>query len=380
MNSSEWVPGCFRWWVWDWNLWQCVSSQRDSVNQDGVKMDSCWLLLLAFFFFCSLKLQELWWWYQNTQRGVCIYYETIKGFKSNTWHVNVSIKSSVCKMNVKHRSSGVFAASAHLGLVASWRWLMWANVRRMWWIKTRLHINSVQQKAWKVRRNVRAANLCIAVSRCLGFRIINTSESCAPPIEVKIISVMKLQSRSALVISSAVVSCCSGWIEAIKARMSSSLQLMSCSGYKRLCSSKACWVTVLQFLENKLKGLSYVALPRLFPVSYYFRPGSDGVGAGYPEVAGGELVGGRGAEKHFTEQENWKSRWVIKPSQTSLLHAVCARFIFLFFPPVFLFFSFFFLLPPHSWWRLSGGYTFPLMCANTACLISLNTGLSGQIP
>lgn len=112
---------------------------------------------------------------------------------------------------------------------------------------------------------------------------------------------MKLQSRSALVISSAVVSCCSGWIEAIKARMSSSLQLMSCSGYKRLCSSKACWVTVLQFLENKLKGLSYVALPRLFPVSYYFRPGSDGVGAGYPEVAGGELVGGRGAEKHFTE-------------------------------------------------------------------------------
>lgn len=98
---------------------------------------------------------------------------------------------------------------------------------------------------------------------------------------------MKLQSRSALVISSAVVSCCSGWIEAIKARMSSSLQLMSCSGYKRLCSSKACWVTVLQFLENKLKGLSYVALPRLFPVSYYFRPGSDGVGAGYPEVAGG---------------------------------------------------------------------------------------------
>lgn len=95
---------------------------------------------------------------------------------------------------------------------------------------------------------------------------------------------MKLQSRSALVISSAVVSCCSGWIEAIKARMSSSLQLMSCSGYKRLYSSKACWVTVLQFLENKL---SYVALPRLFPVSYYFRPGSDGVGAGYPEVAGG---------------------------------------------------------------------------------------------
>lgn len=37
--------------MWDWNLWQCVSSQRDSVNQDGVKMDSCWLLLLAFFFF-----------------------------------------------------------------------------------------------------------------------------------------------------------------------------------------------------------------------------------------------------------------------------------------------------------------------------------------
>lgn len=48
-------------------------------------------------------------------------------------------------------------------------------------------------------------------------------------------------------------------------------------------SSKACWVTVLLFLENKLKGLSYVALPRLFPVSYYFRPGSDGVRAGYPE-------------------------------------------------------------------------------------------------
>lgn len=300
MNSSEWVPGCFRWWVWDWNLWQCVSSQRDSVNQDGVKMDSCWLLLLAFFFFCSLKLQELWWWYQNTQRGVCIYYETIKGFKSNTWHVNVSIKSSVCKMNVKHRSSGVFAASAHLGLVASWRWLMWANVRWMWWIKTRLHINSVQQKAWKVRRNVRAANLCIAVSRCLGFRIINTSESCAPPIEVKIISVMKLQSRSALVISSAVVSCCSGWIEAIKARMSSSLQLMSCSGYKQLCSSKACWVTVLQFLENKLKGLSYVALPRLFPVSYYFRPGSDGVGAGYPEVAGGGAGRRTGGQKSIS--------------------------------------------------------------------------------
>lgn len=133
----------------------------------------------------------------------------------------------------------------------------------------------------------------------LGFRIINTSESCAPPIEVKIISVMKLQSRSALVISSAVVSCCSGWIEAIKARMSSSLQLMSCSGYKQLCSSKACWVTVLQFLENKLKGLSYVALPRLFPVSYYFRPGSDGVGAGYPEVAGGGAGRRTGGRKAF---------------------------------------------------------------------------------
>lgn len=56
--------------MWDWNLWQCVSSQRDSVNQDGVKMDSCWLLLLAFFFSAVSNFRS----YDDdirTHRGVC---------------------------------------------------------------------------------------------------------------------------------------------------------------------------------------------------------------------------------------------------------------------------------------------------------------------
>lgn len=154
---------------------------------------------------------------------------------------------------------------------------------------------------------------------------------------------MKLQSRSALVISSAVVSCCSGWIEAVKARMSSSLQLMSCSGYKQLCSSKACWVTVLQFLENKLKGLSYVALPRLFPVSYYFRPGSDGVGAGYPEVAGGGAGRRTGGQKSISPSRKTERAVELSSPRRPRCYTlfVLASFCFSFsrFPLLLFFFS-----------------------------------------
>lgn len=67
-----------------------------------------------------------------------------------------------------------------------------------------------------------------------------------------------------------------------------------------LCSTGACGVTLPLFLENKLKGLSYVALPPLFAVSYYFRPGSDGVEAGYPATGRRESE----TEKLFTKQEN----------------------------------------------------------------------------
>lgn len=84
-------------------------------------------------------------------------------------------------------------------------------------------------------------------------------------------------------------------------------------------SSKACRVTFLLFLENKLKGLSYVALPRLFAGAYYFRPGSGGVGAGYPEWEE-EWA----AEKHFGYQ--------------TLADLTCSLTVLLNFPIIFLLF------------------------------------------
>lgn len=136
-------------------------------------------------------------------------------------------------------------------------------------------------------------------------------------------------------------------------RMSSSFQLclVRVALCTEGCSSKACWVTVPLFLENKLKGLSYVALPPLFPVSYYFRPGSDGVRPGYParrRWGGGEGVGDRKAfhqagklKKHFSYQTL---------ADLSPTPSVCAFLIFLFFP-AFSSTFFFFFLPPHSCWN-----------------------------
>lgn len=86
---------------------------------------------------------------------------------------------------------------------------------------------------------------------------------------------------------------------------------------------KAFWVMVLLFLENKLKGLSYVALPRLFPVSYYFRPGSDGVGAGYPERGGGGGLGG-GLKSILTSRKTEKAFWL--SSSCRPFYALCLCF------------------------------------------------------
>lgn len=109
--------------------------------------------------------------------------------------------------------------------------------------------------------------------------------------------------------------------------------------------SEACWVTVLLFLENKLKGPSYVALPRLFPVSYYFRPGSDEVGAGYPERGAGGS-GGAGDRKAFHRAGKLKKHFGYQAlADLAPTPSFCACLIFQFFPlfPL-LFFSFFHIL------------------------------------
>lgn len=84
--------------------------------------------------------------------------------------------------------------------------------------------------------------------------------------------------------------------------MSSSFQLCLVQVTLSSASSKACWVTVLLFLENKLKGLSYVALPRLFPSLII--SGLAPMELGLDILRGGRVGGGAGAEKHFTKQEN----------------------------------------------------------------------------
>lgn len=123
-------------------------------------------------------------------------------------------------------------------------------------------------------------------------------------------------------------------------------------------SSRACRVTVLLFLENKLKGLSYVALPRLFPVSYYFRPGSDGVGAGYPERWRQGRRRGRGQKSISPSRKTEKAFRLSRPRSLCLCLLDFPIYSFFFSSSVFS--SSTFLVAQRD--CLAGGYTFPLMC------------------
>ena len=101
------------------------------------------------------------------------------------------------------------------------------------------------------------------------------------------------------------------------------------------------------FLENKPKGLSYVAPPRLLHFSYYFRPGSNGVGGGYPESGGGQ-----------------KSILGYQVLADLAPRSVWARFILLFSP----IFSSFFLLQ-HIWCNrvmFDWCQSFLLICAHNS--------------
>lgn len=110
---------------------------------------------------------------------------------------------------------------------------------------------------------------------------------------------------------------------------------------------------LLLFLENKLKALSYVALPRLFPVSYYFRPGSDGVKVGYPERGGwegggggaqaGGGGGGGGGRKAFRQAGKLKKHFGYQTlAALAPTPSVCVWFSFLFFSLSFYSILFFF--------------------------------------
>lgn len=89
-------------------------------------------------------------------------------------------------------------------------------------------------------------------------------------------------------------------------------------------------------LENKLKGLSYVALPRLFTVCYYFRPGSDGVGAGNPER-------GVGVQKSISPSRKTEKAFRLSSSCRPCSYAQCLCLPnFPIISSVFLFFMFFF--------------------------------------
>lgn len=73
------------------------------------------------------------------------------------------------------------------------------------------------------------------------------------------------------------------------------------------------------------------------------------------EAKGGGGGGEGGGQKSISpSRKSEKAFWVIKPSQTSLLH------------PLFLLASFSYSFPrfPLGFFLLTGGYTFPLMCAN----------------
>ena len=144
------------------------------------------------------------------------------------------------------------------------------------------------------------------------------------------------------------------------------------------------------FLENKLKGLSYVALPRLFLVSYYFRTGSDGVGVGYPDKMGG----GGGEEGQKSISPSRKTEKAFQLSSPGRPHSYSLCLCLLNFPIHFRFFSQFFffffciLVEKCDVWPEAPfclPYTSLLICVNNKgilqslmdCVNSLNTRWGG---
>lgn len=126
---------------------------------------------------------------------------------------------------------------------------------------------------------------------------------------------------------------------------------------------------MLLFLENELKGLSYVALPCLFPVSYYFRPGSDEVELDILKVGGRR---GGGLKSISPSRKTEKAFRLSSPRRP--------RLCLLNFPILSLFFLnfyfFFYHILDRTEWSLTRGYTFSLMCIsnrqywkNLDCLI-----------
>lgn len=107
---------------------------------------------------------------------------------------------------------------------------------------------------------------------------------------------------------------------------------------------------MLLFLENELKGLSYVALPCLFPVSYYFRPGSDEVELDILKVGGRR---GGGLKSISPSRKTEKAFRLSSPRRP--------RLCLLNFPILSLFFLnfyfFFYHILDRTEWSLTRGYT-----------------------
>lgn len=116
---------------------------------------------------------------------------------------------------------------------------------------------------------------------------------------------------------------------------------------------------MLLFLESELKGLSYVALPCLFPVSYYFRPGSDEVELDILKVGGRR---GGGLKSISPSRKTEKAFRLSSPRRP--------RLCLLNFPILSLFFLnffFFYHILDRTEWSLTRGYTFSLMCISDSC-------------